>query len=309
MTKIRIPSPQQFCTSIPLYDEYEFEGEGVWRVANIVHFHGNYDSYCIECKKESTFQVTSRSRPPNLDPERDALIKKLSMTNDHPRIEPGIYVLTGACSRISSHTQTQILLILSKTTFGPNMEIIERMSIQKIGQHPSYGDINIAAIQKYARTLTRSQLTELSRAIALASHDVGIGAYVYLRRVFESLIEQAHKEATSNSNWDEENYQKSRMNEKISMLKDHLPSFIIEHPRMYSLLSKGVHELTEKECLEHFETLRISIEMTLDEKLEAVEKRKKREMAKSALEKSANALSEGSSTQSSPSEVKDLNSN
>ena len=231
------------------------------------------------------------------------------MTNDHPRIEPGIYELTGACSRISSHTQTQILLILSKTTFGPNMEIIERMSIQKIGQHPSYGDINIAAIQKYARTLTRSQLTELSRAIALASHDVGIGAYVYLRRVFESLIEQAHKEATSNSNWDEENYQKSRMNEKISMLKDHLPSFIIEHPRMYSLLSKGVHELTEKECLEHFETLRISIEMTLDEKLEAVEKRKKREMAKSALEKSANALSEGSSTQSSPSEVKDLNSN
>jgi hypothetical protein len=162
-------------------------------------------------------------------------------------------------------------------------------SIQKIGQHPSFGDLNLPKLKKYVPVLDKALLGELNRAIGLASHDVGVGAYVYLRRVFEALIEEAHGLAVSDAGWDEELYGRSRMAEKISLIKGHLPTFLVEHPEMYALLSKGIHELSELECLEHFDTLRIGIELILDEKLERREREKKIQSAKTALSKAINA--------------------
>lgn len=54
---------------------------------------------------------------------------------------------------------------------------------------------------------------------------------------------------------------------------------------MYSLLSKGVHELSEEDCLAHFDTLRIGIELILDEKLDRKERERKFQDAKVALVK------------------------
>ena len=157
---------------------------------------------------------------------------------------------------------------------------------QKIGQHPSFGDLNLGKVKDYSDVLTKVQLGELSRAIGLASHDVGIGSYVYLRRVFEALVEEAHVLARKEDvGWDEESYGKLRMHERIAALKHHLPPFLTEHPQMYSLLSKGVHELSETECLNHFETLRIGVELILDEKKDLRRKQKKTQEAKAALSK------------------------
>ncbi|KDB51524.1 hypothetical protein X805_29020 [Sphaerotilus natans subsp. natans DSM 6575] len=69
------------------------------------------------------------------------------------------------------------------------------------------------------------------------------------------------------------------------MLKAHLPTFLVEHPGMYSLLSKGIHELSEDECLKHFATLRLGIELILDERLEARERANKIAAAKAAIQK------------------------
>jgi len=44
---------------------------------------------------------------------------------------------------------------------------------------------------------------------------------------------------------------------------------------MYSILSLGVHELDENTCLAHFDTLKVEIEIILDEKLEEAKKQKK----------------------------------
>lgn len=50
------------------------------------------------------------------------------------------------------------------------------------------------------------------------------------------------------------------------------------------MLSKGLHELTEQECLEHFDALRICIEIILDERVESKQKAAKQEQAKLALQ-------------------------
>ncbi|HSV35744.1 MAG TPA: hypothetical protein VLI46_09315, partial [Ramlibacter sp.] len=152
----------------------------------------------------------------------------------------------------------QDFVLFAETEVIPKEKGFEfKRSIQKIGQHPSYGDLHILQVKKYTHVLTPEQLGELTRAIVLASHDVGVGAYVYLRRIFEALVEEARRLAEKDAGWDQEQYQRSRMAEKIAQLKAHLPTFLVEHAAMYSLLSKGVHELSEAECLKHFETLRL----------------------------------------------------
>jgi len=96
-----------------------------------------------------------------------------------------------------------------------------------------------------------------------------------LRRIFENLIEEAHKLATSSSGWDEELYQKGRMDDKISLLKRTLPEFLVQHKSLYSILSKGIHELGESECLSAFPITKLGIELILDEKLEKLKRESK----------------------------------
>ncbi|MBL7912643.1 MAG: short-chain dehydrogenase [Bacteroidia bacterium] len=153
----------------------------------------------------------------------------------------------------------------------------------KIGQFPSIADLHIGNIKEYASVLSREKIKEFTRAIGIAANGVGIGSFVYLRRIFEDLIEEAHIIAKENSSWNEQDFKKSRMDDKINLLKNFLPEFLIENKGMYGILSVGIHELTEEQCLTHFETVKVGIELILDEKLEKFRKTKKIEDAKNKL--------------------------
>ena len=69
----------------------------------------------------------------------------------------------------------------------------------------------------------------------------------------------------------------------IKLLQDYLPSFIVENYSIYGILSKGIHELSEEECLEYFDIMRKSIELILDQRIEIQEKRRKQEEIKKQL--------------------------
>lgn len=60
--------------------------------------------------------------------------------------------------------------------------------IQKVGQFPSLADIADDEARNYCKILGQHDSREFSRAIRLAAHGVGIGSFVYLRRIFERLI-------------------------------------------------------------------------------------------------------------------------
>jgi hypothetical protein len=291
MTDTTLPTPHDFLLSIPVYQEFIFIPDNVWKIIDFLYFGGTYDSYCTTCKRDSTFQVIAPERPPQYirNLSREHLSKQQGMKPERPQIPSNVYRIEAKCTRQHSHIQYFLFLIdrrfVDQTTEKSSVET----TIQKIGQHPSYGDLNLPRVKKYAAVLDKRQLGELNRAIGLASHDVGIGSYVYLRRVFEALIEEAHLENIAEAGWNEEAYNKTRMGEKIVLLRHHLPEFLVEHPEMYSLLSKGVHELSEEDCLTHFDTLRIGIELILDEKLERKGKEQKIRDAKAALSKAVDA--------------------
>lgn len=146
-------------------------------------------------------------------------------------------------------------------------EIIDgRAYVHKIGQSPSLADLYIPEVQKYRKLLSK-YYTEFSRAIGLNSHGVGIGSFVYLRRVIEYLLEDAYVEARQSEGWDDSLWFNRKVSDRIVALKEYLPKCLVDNRESYAILSKGVHELGEDECLEYFPVLKDFIEMVLDEKL------------------------------------------
>ena len=58
----------------------------------------------------------------------------------------------------------------------------------KIGQYPSLADIANDESRTYRSVLDETDGAELHRVIGLAAHGVGVGSFVYLRRILERLI-------------------------------------------------------------------------------------------------------------------------
>lgn len=150
--------------------------------------------------------------------------------------------------------------------------------IEKVGQYPSIADIHIAQIKQYSKVLNKQYMKDFTRAIGLAANGVGTGSFVYLRRVFEHLVDELSKEAIANGDVDEQTFATSKMDQKLKLLENYLPDVLKDNKPLYGVLSKGIHELSEDECLEYFSVVREVIELILDEReyLRQQEEKKKR---------------------------------
>lgn len=216
-----------------------------------------FDSYCIECKKESTFKFHSqRGYLPVYPPEHGPVNFLDRIKVDYP------IDLLLKCQRDGDHLFYLSLLIRGN-------------KVTKIGQYPSHADLQLHKIDKY-RKILNDDYRDFSKAIRLNSQEIGAGSFVYLRRIFENLIEEARQTAASQeSQWDNSIFDRSKMDEKIKLLKNYLPEFLVQNRQLYAILSKGIHELTEKECLDLFPNVQLAIELILDEKIHQKEKQKK----------------------------------
>ncbi|MDQ0997029.1 hypothetical protein QFZ34_002211 [Phyllobacterium ifriqiyense] len=203
------------------------------------------DGFCKECRKDSTFVVHG------------------ARIGDHPFSDidarvayDDIYI---ECSRDRNHV------------FRYNI-LISKLVLQKVGQFPPLAEIAIEETrQKYKSVLKGDNWSELYKAIGLAAHGEGIGSFVYLRRVFERLIQSRFDEYRVTEGWADEQF-KVRMEDKIDLLKAHLPEFLVENRRIYGIFSQGIHELENDVCLQFFDVGKESIIMILEEDLRHKEK-------------------------------------
>ena len=46
-----------------------------------------------------------------------------------------------------------------------------------------------------------------------------------------------------------------------------LPPFVVKNKKLYSILSVGVHTLSDQECMDNFPLVRAGIELILDEEI------------------------------------------
>ena len=293
MSLRQIPSPADYLLQEHLYETLIYGDGDIEKILKILYFGETYDSYCTACGREATFKARQTIPSEYVSAlHNEQNLRKLGSNPSPVRIRHDVFCVRAACTRNNSADHMQQYYILNdRTEFKDDgKKSLMQNVIIKIGQYPSFADLQIPRMKKYMSVIDRPLLTELNKAIGLASHDVGVGAYVYLRRVFEALVEEAHKVASLAPRWNEKIYKKSRMNEKIKRLKNYLPEFLVEHPAMYALLSKGVHELTEAECLDHFKTLQIGIELILDQKIEKADRERKVKDAKAALSKAVGSV-------------------
>jgi len=196
------------------------------------------DGYCPECKRAATF----RGRTAKL-----VSVQQWDQAPTNTALEVNIH-----CTRIDSHQIRFIALLLEH-------------SVQKIGQYPSFATVSQAAIKEYRRFLEDQDAVELNRGIGLAAHGVGIGSFVYIRRIFERLIQRRFDENKAAEGWSEGKFKKMRMEDRIKLMKKHLPASLFEHRKIYGILSLGIHELDEHKCLSVFPVARRSIIHSLEE--------------------------------------------
>lgn len=155
--------------------------------------------------------------------------------------------------------------------------------IEKVGQYPSIADIHIAQIKQYSRVLSKQYMKDFTRAIGLAANGVGTGSFVYLRRIFEHLVNELSKEAIAEGNINAQEYATAKMENKLKLLENYLPEELKDNKSLYGVLSKGIHELPEEDCLKYFTIVRQIIEFILDEFEYARQKEEKKKEVRNKL--------------------------
>jgi len=251
---------EEFAFQVPLYASKSFDGIELKAILYGVK-SAKADGYCPQCRQASTFSSYTNS---------NWNLSKAGPNYDEVQAATGYSSVEIHRARESSH-KMKFWVLLSQQSFV------------KVGQYPSLADVANDEAAIYRNVLAKEDAAELHKAIGLAAHGIGIGSFVYLRRVFERLINGRFDALREENKWELEQFKFLRMDEKIKFLKDNLPEFLVENSELYAIISKGIHELSEAECLSAFEYLQLSMKIILEEDRKNQEARQLREIASKAI--------------------------
>ena len=255
-----LPSYETLLLDTGLYREFDLEGD--WSFVKRLYQGPDvqFDAYCVFCEKDSTFKQYVHARGGG---------SGMSTPKDDIYLEPRIIHLEFRCQRKPKHQYFYVLQV-------------QRQAISKIGQSPSLATIASAGIARFRKVLEKEYLGDLNRAIGLFAHGVGAGAFVYLRRIFEHLLAATAVRAREDGE-PLAGFEQLRMDEKVKALAAHLPAEVVDAASAYSVLSAGIHALSEEQCLALFPVMRTSIEFILDGHLAARKKVEHQNELKRAL--------------------------
>lgn len=277
-----------------LYEEVLFDQHETRELVKVIFPNATFDCYCVECAQRSTFQVFMTNSAPKALTEYALFgtYQGKAVTERGPKVPLNVYVVTATCARNYVHAISFAFRVALPNHENPGLaEVKLARTLTKIGQFPSRADITQPELDRFSKVLKKDVLADLKRGVGLAAHDVGIGAFVYLRRVFEHIVEVARAESAATlPSWDEGEFQAARMSEKIKLVASRLPSLLAETPNLYGVLSKGVHELSEQECLNYFEPVLAVIEVALEDRLSEFVRKQKTTAAVAAIGKIASQI-------------------
>ena len=112
----------------------------------------------------------------------------------------------------------------------------------------------------------------INKALIMQSNGLGIQALVYMRRAFERLIAISEdKNELKNTG--------TTMAERIK--NNHLlPVEIKENSRLYNIISEGIYNETEEECMQLFKLIKVEFTISLRKTYEYVQELKEMEKLK-----------------------------
>jgi len=278
-----------------LYDTIAITEENISEFITLINGQVRISTYCKECKAERVFTMApyvfyQESRGEyerrNLAQEIDSL-QRIMYSSE--RRESGeewkwrgwqlegerVLVFQYMCSMNEDHHLDYVV-------------VVDDEKMRKIGQYPSVADLTFPELDAYQKVLEKEDRRELGRAIGLYASGIGAGSYVYLRRIFERLLMQA--KANAGDDIDADEFNRARVDTKITMLSKYLPTMLTSNAMLYGILSKGIHELSESECLAYFPVVKECIYMILNEWEDMRKKAEQEKVIGAALSKIATSI-------------------
>lgn len=129
--------------------------------------------------------------------------------------------------------------------------------VRKIGQNPSMLTVKGFDFEKYRKFLDEiNAYDDYKKAELSNSEHFYVGAYAYLRRIFEKMLNYY----LGNTKLEDEH-----IDTKIKAVKEHFdPRIKNLLKNLYSILSVSIHELDEEQSKDYYESLKAVIDMQLE---------------------------------------------
>jgi hypothetical protein len=239
---------KEFLETIPLYEEVEIEDINIKHIdfPGSQHFDWNTPGIFIHCEK--------------CNGERF-----FSISNSPPSFRGGLHLVEYRyhCNNCSNYEKYFVLL-----GQGLPSDNLSKGKLTKIGEFPPFGKPTPSKLI----TLIGPDKDTFLNGRRCENQGLGIGAYAYYRRVIESqknrIIDQIIKICEQYENNDDLIQQlelaksKRQFSTAIDMIKQNLPSSLLiegNNPLklLHKALSKGLHEMTDDECMKRANSIRI----------------------------------------------------
>ena len=280
-----------------LYASIFIEEENISDFIELVKGNVKISTYCKECEQERVFtmkpikyhHMTGQEGNEKLTCE--SLGDRMSSMQDVMSIAKIENKNTDAWELIKSNfadiTRLMNFEFISSMDEKHHLDftvLVNDNSFMKIGQFPSIADITFPGLDDYKHVISKQDRSELGTAIGLFANGVGAGSYVYLRRILERLVYQAKENAGDKV--DNDSFENAKVADRIKMLEGYLPDILIQNTTIYGILSKGIHELSEEDCLNYFPVVKECIFQILG----MWENMRKKQADEDALNKALNVI-------------------
>lgn len=277
-----------------LYRPQTFTKNDIETIWNLLTEPIQIDAYCKHCNRDSIFQGPKKDLDFKLKPSLPLNVNFGSEEEQKLNFIIGQKFFTREffCQR-KNKGMPLTFRINFNITILPVSSLKEEYILMKTGQFPSLADLMFPDLDKYHKVLPSEKMKELKTGLRLGANGLGIGSFTYVRRIFEYLIETAHKEAAEKvAGWDETAFQIAKIKEKINMIKEYLPEFVVQNKEIYGILSGGIHTYEEELCLEMFPIMKRGIIAMLEAKYREMEQQKEFDEVSKSIAKLNSRLGE-----------------
>lgn len=226
----------------------------------------SFMAYCPECGRETTFE---RSKYYNeiksqinskifLQAGGISDVEVQYMFNTNSKGMYKLYIQEYECCVDRSHKKYNIYYKCED-------------KIIKIGQYPSEadngGDEYLAKVKMICNNKEAKEIVKyIKTAFIMESYGYGIASLLYMRRAFEHLIAISEgKNRNDNTG--------ITMKDRIKN-NQYLPEVIKNNAKVYNIISEGIHNQTEEECMDLFKVIKVGVMILISKTYAHVEEEK-----------------------------------
>ena len=204
-------------------------------IKNVNFVNKKTRDYCPVCKQDTTFThyiLYNKIQRPHYDKFGNYMYTE-SIVNVEPinTLNETVHFYIAVCSMNDKHKIFYAFALNKKRLF-------------KFAEYP-YDLVKMKVPAPKGKIIKEIQVGDyFIQAYNAAQNNLWIGAYVYIRKILEKIIEFVYEKSNSKI----ENWNKKMLGEKISLVKSILPNFVKNNiKKVSSMLNIVIHNLEELE--------------------------------------------------------------